>query len=174
MTKYQTAATLLKMMYDANNADNETASAWQTPDMAGSDHLYGDLQNALIKVIGQDLYDYIMAGDGICIWTAKEVAAIEGTMIEESAVTQDGFLNDPKEYAEKLVEYFLGHAGAALNYYSDPKNEDRVFVPGVGIKYQNAVAKELHKLADTYYANHKDHSSKKQLDDLKKHGRAFI
>ena len=83
-------------------------------------------------------------------------------------------IKDPKEYAKEIVNYFCGDAGVALDYYTDPINEDRVIFPGIGIKYRTDVVAELHKLADAYYADHKRKVLAKQLDDLKKYGRTFI
>ena len=83
-------------------------------------------------------------------------------------------LKDPKEYAQEIVDYFCGRAGLALEYYTDPVNEDRVIFPGIGIKYRTDVVAELHKLADAYYADHKRKVAEKQANDLKKYGRTFI
>ena len=61
MTKYETAATLLELMYTANLADTDQAEPWQTPIMAQD--LFRDLSHALRKVLGDDLYLYLLEGD---------------------------------------------------------------------------------------------------------------
>ena len=48
-------------MYTANLADTDQAEPWQTPVMAQD--LFRDLSHALRKVIGDDLYLYLLEGD---------------------------------------------------------------------------------------------------------------
>jgi hypothetical protein len=81
MTKYQTAATLLELMYQANSADTEHAEEWQTPDMAQG--LFADLAAACRKVLGNELYDYIMGGD--IFLTAQELERVEKELKREEA-----------------------------------------------------------------------------------------
>ena len=100
----------------------------------------------------------------------------------------DSFLKDPKIYAQMIVDHFLGDAGTALNYYTDPINRDSASMPYESgqsfllrwiyvlgsTQYQTAITNELQKLADAYYADHAGKVIAKQADDLKKHGRTFI
>lgn len=67
-TRFETAADIFSLMYDANLADSDKAADWQTPDMCHQfDGLYGDLWDAAEKVLGTDFLSYLMLGDGICL-----------------------------------------------------------------------------------------------------------
>tara|TARA_R110002020_G_scaffold245031_1_gene458687 strand:+ start:4386 stop:4661 length:276 start_codon:yes stop_codon:yes gene_type:complete len=76
MTKYETAATLLQLLYQANQAGTEHAEEWQTPDM--NQGLFRDLAEACRKVLGDDLYEFVMEGD---MWlNARELKDAEERM----------------------------------------------------------------------------------------------
>lgn len=64
-TRFETAADIFELMYNANLADTENAADWQSATMAQD--LYRDLSNAAQKVLGPDFYEYLMQGDGICL-----------------------------------------------------------------------------------------------------------
>jgi hypothetical protein len=64
-TRFETAADIFALMYDANMADTENAADWQNATMAQD--LYRDLSNAAKKVLGKCFYQYLMEGDGICL-----------------------------------------------------------------------------------------------------------
>ena len=64
-TRFETAADIFALMYDANMADTENAADWQDATMAQD--LYRDLSNAAQKVLGKGFYQYLMQGDGICL-----------------------------------------------------------------------------------------------------------
>ena len=67
-TRFETAADIFALMYDANMADTENAADWQTVDMCYQDGgLYGDLWAAAEKVLGRDFLCYLMEGDGFCL-----------------------------------------------------------------------------------------------------------
>jgi hypothetical protein len=67
-TRFETAAAIFSLMYDANLADSDIAADWQTADMCDQDGgLYGDLRNAAEKVLGREFLCYLMQGDGICL-----------------------------------------------------------------------------------------------------------
>lgn len=76
-TRFETAAAIFSLMYDANLADSDIAADWQTADMCYQDGgLYGDLWAAAEKVLGRDFLYYLMEGDGICL-DAEGIAACE-------------------------------------------------------------------------------------------------
>ncbi len=67
-TRFETAADIFSLMYDANLADSDQAADWQTADMCRQyDGLYGNLWDAAEKVLGRDFLNYLMLGDGICL-----------------------------------------------------------------------------------------------------------
>ena len=113
MNKYETAATLLKMMYDANNADhNEAAQDWQTPDMAST--LFKQLDVSLRSVLGDELVDYLAAG-GFFVG-ASEIERCEKQLAETNALDHPEN-SASQHYAAALLNCFFGDTDAALKEF---------------------------------------------------------
>lgn len=75
-SRFETAADIFSLMYDANLADSDIAAEWQTADMCQQyGGLYGDLWEAAAKVLGRDFLSYLMLGDGISL-NAEEIEDI--------------------------------------------------------------------------------------------------
>jgi|TARA_Y100000033_G_C2683497_1_gene80204 hypothetical protein len=81
-TRFETAADIFSLMYDANLSDSDQAADWQTPDMCYHDGgLYGVLYSAAARVLGWDFLSYLMLGDGITL-NAEEIEDIWNDMPE--------------------------------------------------------------------------------------------
>lgn len=64
-TRFETAADIFSLMYDANLADSDISADWQKPRMAFD--LYYDLYKAAEKVLGESFLHELSEGDGITL-----------------------------------------------------------------------------------------------------------
>tara|TARA_S200002703_G_C3792740_1_gene244687 strand:- start:1601 stop:1876 length:276 start_codon:yes stop_codon:yes gene_type:complete len=64
-TRFETAADIFSLMYDANLADSDISADWQSPAMASD--LYYDLYKAAEKVLGESFLHELSEGDGTCL-----------------------------------------------------------------------------------------------------------